>query len=112
MRHLCAVLGYATKLLRAPTTTAAEDYRASLTGLGRPYPGTRQRCDFSRLDNRSVVGIMNEFSYLGDAYRLSNDVRDLVALSHRLSETPCGPLYARRGSPDREFAAFAAQHRW
>jgi len=59
--------------------------------------------------NRSVIGIMNEFAHLGGAYRLSNGVHDLVALSLRLAETPCGPLYGRHVSPDREVAAFAAQ---
>ncbi|MGQ0825478.1 MAG: DUF6933 domain-containing protein [Actinomycetota bacterium] len=63
----------------------------------------------AKTTNRSVVGIMNEFAYLGDAYRFSNDVPDLVTLSVRLAETPCGPLYSRHGSPDRELAALAAQ---
>jgi hypothetical protein len=60
--------------------------------------------------NRSVVGIMNEFAHLGGAYRLSSGIHDLVVLSLRLAETPCRPLYDRHGSPDRELAAFAAQH--
>ena len=59
--------------------------------------------------NRSVIGIMNEFAHLGGAYRSSNGVHDLVALSLRLAETPCRPLYARHVSPNRELAAFAAQ---
>jgi hypothetical protein len=63
----------------------------------------------ARTKNRSVIGIMNEFARLGGDYRLSNYVHDLVALSLRLAETPCGPLYGRHVSPDRELAAFAAQ---
>jgi Domain of unknown function (DUF6933) len=59
--------------------------------------------------NRSVIGIMNEFARLGGAYRVSNGVDDLAALSLRLAETPCGPLYGKHVSPDRELAAFAAQ---
>ena len=59
--------------------------------------------------NRRVVGIMNEFACLGDAYRSSDGIGDLVVLSLRLSETPCGPLYASHGSPDRALAAFATQ---
>jgi len=59
--------------------------------------------------NRSMVGIMNEFAYLGEVYVRSNDAIDLPALSLRLAKTPCGPLYARHGSPDRELVAFAAQ---
>ena len=58
--------------------------------------------------NRSVIGIMNEFTHLGGAYRLSNGAHDLLALSLWLAKTPCGPLYGRHVSPDRELAAFAA----
>jgi hypothetical protein len=39
--------------------------------------------------NRSVVGIMNEFTYL----------------AMRLATTPCGPLYGKHVSPDRELGA-------
>jgi hypothetical protein len=60
--------------------------------------------------NRSVVGIMTEFTRLGEAYRSRDGARDLVALSLRLGQTPCGPLYRRHVSPDRELAAFVAQH--
>jgi hypothetical protein len=61
-------------------------------------------------DNRSVIGIMNEFARLGEAYRDPVGIPDLKALSMRLAETPCGPLYSRHVSPDRELAAFTAQH--
>ena len=61
--------------------------------------------------NRSVVGIMNEFAFLGGVHRLANGVDDLVVLSLRLAGTLCGPLDSRHGSPDRELAAFAARHR-
>jgi len=59
--------------------------------------------------NRSVVGIMNEFAFLGGAYAESGEAVDLVQVSLRLAETPCGPLYGRHGSPDRELAAHVAQ---
>lgn len=56
--------------------------------------------------NRSVVGSMNEFAYLADAYRANyRAAPDLLELSLRLSSVPCGPLYARHVSPDRELAA-------
>jgi hypothetical protein len=55
--------------------------------------------------NRSVVGIMNEFAYLGSAYTQDRPAPSLLELSLRLSQTPCGPLYKRHGSPDRELAA-------
>jgi hypothetical protein len=55
--------------------------------------------------NRSVVGIMNEFTFLAQAYRADTPVPDLVALAMRLATTPCGPLYSKHVSPDRELAA-------
>jgi Domain of unknown function (DUF6933) len=58
--------------------------------------------------NRSVIGIMNEFAHLGSAYRPPNGDNDLVTLSLRLAQTPCGPLHGRHVSPDRELAALAA----
>ena len=57
----------------------------------------------ARTASRSVVGIMNEFTYLADAWR--QDEPDLLALAVRLAATPCGPLYKRHISPDRELAA-------
>jgi hypothetical protein len=47
--------------------------------------------------NRSVVGVMNEFTFLADAYR--RDHPDLIDLAVRLAATPCGPLYSTYVSP-------------
>jgi hypothetical protein len=55
--------------------------------------------------NRSVVGIMNEFTFLAEAYRGDTPEPDLLALAIRLAATPCGPLYSKHVSPDRELAA-------
>lgn len=52
--------------------------------------------------NRSVVGIMNEFTYLAEAYRDDILAPDLLGLAMRLAATPCGPLYSKNLSPDRE----------
>jgi hypothetical protein len=41
--------------------------------------------------NRSVLGTMNDFAYLADAYRTPNNAIDLLQLSLRLAQTPCGP---------------------
>jgi hypothetical protein len=60
----------------------------------------------ARTASRSVVGIMNEFAYLADAWR--HDEPDLLTLAVRLAATPCGPLYKRHISPDRELAALGA----
>ena len=48
---------------------------------------------------------MNEFTYLAEAYRAHRGFDDLVALAVELSETPCGPLYKRHVSPNRELDA-------
>ena len=48
--------------------------------------------------NRSVVGTMNEFTALADAWR-ETIPPDLLELSTRLSRVPCGPLYKRTPSP-------------
>jgi hypothetical protein len=58
--------------------------------------------------SRSVVGIMNEFTFLADAWRDSPNP-DLIDLAVRLSATPCSPLYKRHVSPDRELVAVLDQ---
>ena len=55
--------------------------------------------------NRSVVGIMNEFTFLAEAYRGETRAPDLLTLAIGLAATPCGPLYSKHVSPDRELAA-------
>jgi hypothetical protein len=54
---------------------------------------------------------MNEFAYLADVFREPADVVDLQALSLRLAETPCGPLYRRHVTPHDELVARAAADR-
>jgi hypothetical protein len=62
-------------------------------------------CRFARTANRSVVGIMTEFTHLAEVYRDSNPDFDLLDLALRLATTPCSPLYRKNISPDREFGA-------
>ena len=64
----------------------------------------------AKTENRSVVGVMNEFARFGGYDYSVNDDHDLLRLSLRLAEIPCGPLYSRHVSPDRELAAFVAAH--
>lgn len=59
--------------------------------------------------SRSLVGIMNEFTYLAEAW--GNDEPDLLTLSLRLARTPCGPLYQQHISPDRELTALTVRAR-
>lgn len=56
--------------------------------------------------NRSLVGVMNEFGHLASLDRAVD--HDFLRLSMRLATTPCGPLYQRHISPDRELAALLA----
>jgi hypothetical protein len=63
----------------------------------------------AKTSNRSVVGIMNEFTFLAEAHLGPGARPDLLGLSVRLARTPCGPLYKRHVSPDRELAALLAQ---
>jgi hypothetical protein len=64
-----------------------------------------QPCRLARTVNRSVVGVMTEFTQLAEVYRDSNPDPDLLHLALRLAITPCGPLYGRKVSPDRELGA-------
>jgi hypothetical protein len=58
-------------------------------------------------DNRSIVGVMNEFGRVGE--RVFGAVHgDLPALSMRMSTMIVGPLMKGTGSPDRELAAVVA----
>ena len=62
-------------------------------------------CRLAKTANRSVVGVMNEFTFLAGAYRGDAPAPDLLAVAMRLAATPCGPLYSKHISPDRELAA-------
>jgi Domain of unknown function (DUF6933) len=62
-------------------------------------------CRLAKTANRSVVGVMNEFTFLARAYRGDASAPDLLAVAIRLAATPCGPLYSKQVSPDRELAA-------
>ena len=77
--------------------------------------------------NRSVVGVLNEFTFLADVHRADvhradvhradvgrsdigrADADGLLELSLQLAGTPLGPLYQRHVSPDRELAALVAE---
>jgi uncharacterized protein DUF6933 len=96
----------ATLLARFPQQAAA-----ALAAHGTPQAvideELRQMRDgrLAKTANRRVVGIMNEFTYLAGAYRGDTPAPDLLALAVRVAATPCGPLYRKHVSPDRELAA-------
>lgn len=68
---------------------------------------------WTKTANRSMIGVMNEFGFLANQWRQPWD-SDPVEVALWLAETPCGPLYRRQGSPDRELAtavaAWSARH--
>lgn len=98
----------------APAATlparAAEEIATILAAHGAPDTITRAEREHMRewrigpTANRSVVGIMNEFTALADTWRPDTSL-DLLTMSLRLARVPCGPLYKRHVSPDRELAA-------
>lgn len=49
-------------------------------------------CTISKTANRSVVGMLNEFSFLASAYRQQLEIHDLLNLALRLADTPCSLL--------------------
>ena len=57
---------------------------------------------YAKTANRSLVGMLNQFTYLAEGYRDYNQTTDLRWLSMKLSETPCSPLYKKAISPNRE----------
>ena len=64
------------------------------------------KVQYAKTANRSVVGILNEFVNQAEfwlaayAYEKGDD-DDLLAISAKLAETPCSPLYKGPVSPDR-----------
>ena len=96
----------ATLLARFPQQLAAV-LAAHGTPDGVIEEEQRQMRDrrLAKTANRSVVAIMNEFTLLAESYRGDTPMPDLLALAIRLAATPCGPLYSRHVSPDRELAA-------
>jgi hypothetical protein len=96
----------ATLLARFPQQLAAVLTAHGTSGAVIAEEQRQMRdCRLAKTANRSVVGIMNEFTYLAQAYRGDTPMPDLLAIAVRLAATPCGPLYSKHISPDRELAA-------
>jgi uncharacterized protein DUF6933 len=49
--------------------------------------------------SRSVFGVMNEFKYLAEVYSKVDGETDLLTLSLRLAETPCGRFTSGTSAP-------------
>lgn len=104
----------------APATSLAERFpdhlEAVLNALGTDprfvaaeVASTNGAC-WAKTANRSVVGIMNEFTLLAEIGRDHAPGEDPVAIAARLAGTPCSPLYKRHSFPDRELAALVGEH--
>ncbi len=59
---------------------------------------------FSPTNDRSVVGVMNEFAFLGEHFFRG----DLTALTLRMAKTPVGPLRSTHHFPDLALSALLA----
>ena len=100
----------ATTLLdRFPTTLLAHLQAHSIPrGFSEAELAGMSQIRVAKTASRSVLGVMNEFKYLAEVHAKLDGETDLVALSLRLAETPCSPLYKRHISPDRELSALVA----
>jgi hypothetical protein len=101
----------ATVLQRFPDTLAVVLRAHSIADriIDREIAETAEH-RLAKTNNRSVVGVMNEFVRLADWRRDEiSGPDDLTWLSLKLAQTPCSPLYGRHISPDRELAATQAE---
>lgn len=64
---------------------------------------------YSKTSNRSVLGIMNQFTYQAEGYRDHFGLVDPLALSVKLAGTPCSPLYKGAICPDLAVREVMAQ---
>jgi len=104
----------------APAATVLQRFPDTLAGILSAHGvadhiiadeiGETAEQHLAKTNNRSVVGVMNEFVHLADWRRHEITVPDdLTWLSLKLAQTPCSPLYGRHISPDRELAATLAE---
>ena len=100
----------------APAATLARRFPAQLAlvlkvhGVSSEFIAREVRrmdkVQYAKTANWSVVGILNEFVKQADfwlaayAYEKGDD-DDLLAISAKLAETPCSPLYKGPVSPDK-----------
>lgn len=75
---------------------------ASPAQIARETAAMGEVC-LAKTANRKVLGTMNEFAFLAQAYREDLKTLDLQALSMWLTDTPCGAI--KYDSPARLIAA-------
>jgi hypothetical protein len=103
----------------APAATLTERFPKALSTVLAAHGASRSfiddevaqmdDCQLATTKNRSLVGVMVEFTRLVEAYRVPHTEPDLTALALQLAKTPCGPLYNGHVSPDRELVALLTQ---
>ena len=64
---------------------------------------------YCKTSNRSVLGIMNQFTFQAESYRDHFGLVDPLALSVKLAGTPCSPLYKGAICPDLAVKEVMAQ---
>lgn len=100
----------------APSATLARRFPAQLALVLKEHGVSSEfiaqevwrmdKVQYAKTANRSVVGILNEFVMQAEfwlaayAYEKGDD-DDLLAISAKLAETPCSPLYKGPVSPDK-----------
>jgi hypothetical protein len=72
--------------------------------------GAMTEAHWAKTANRSVVGVMNEFSFFAKVDRHHGRSTDLMTMAAYLAEIPLGPLQKRHGFPDRELQALISEH--
>lgn len=95
----------------APASTLAQRFPMALNdvliALGLPTEFIQREIqamsevNYAKTSNRSVLGVMNEMTYLALGYRDRGGIEDPLALSLKLAGTPCGPLYKGPISPNK-----------
>ena len=98
----------ATLLDRFPPTLMASSGPRSTSSFAEPELAEMLPCRFAKTTSRSLLSVIDEFRFLADAYIKLGDETDPMSLSLRSAETPCGPLYKRHVTPDRELAALVS----
>lgn len=95
----------------APSATLAQRFPAALRGVLRALDLPTEFIEaeiegmkevvYAKTSNRSVVGMMNEFTFLAEAFRDRGGFVEPLVLSLKLAAVPCGPLTKGSVFPDR-----------
>lgn len=95
----------------APAATLAQRFpvalKAALSSLGLPRGFVDAEIEgmakvtYAKTSNRAVLGVMNQFAFLAEGYINPTNESEALALSVKLSDTPCGPLYKGAVFPSR-----------